>query len=96
MPSQRRSYSPEFKGRAVRYVVQQGKTIGAASKELGIDPKCLRRWVSATHQSRGGSTEAVAKETEEVRRLRAENKELQMRVELLKKAAAFFANEMRA
>jgi transposase-like protein len=32
-------------------------------------------------------------EREEVRRLRAENRELQMRVELLKKAAAFFANE---
>jgi transposase len=95
MPSQRRSYSHEFKDRAVQYVLQQGKSIGTASKELGIDPKCLRRWVSATPRARAGNTEAVAKETEELHRLRAENKELHMRVELLKKAAAFFANEMR-
>lgn len=95
MAQQRRSYSHEFKDNAVQYVLQQGKSIGTASKELGIDPKCLRRWVSASRQGRAANTEAVANGTEELRRLRAENKELHMRVELLKKAAAFFANEMR-
>ena len=39
-----------------------------------------------------GLVAAVA-ERDEMRRLRAENRELQMRVELLKKATAFFASE---
>ena len=96
MAPQRRSFSPEFKDKAVAYVLQQGKTVGAAARELGIAETCLRKWVSAARQAGRANTEAVAKEADELRRLKAENKELQMRVELLKKAAAFFANEMRA
>ena len=96
MAAQKRSFSPEFKDKAVAYVLQQGKTVGAAARELGIGETCLRKWVSAARQAGRAITESVAKEADELRRLKAENKELQMRVELLKKAAAFFANEMRA
>jgi transposase len=50
--------------------------------------------LSAARQGGPVTAERVTlEERDEIRRLRAENRELQMRVELLKKAAAFFANE---
>jgi transposase len=61
---------------------------------LGIGESTLGVWVSAARAEGSDNNQPMTPaEREEVRRLRAENRELQMRVELLKKAAAFFANE---
>lgn len=90
----RRSFSREFREKAVAYVLEQGKPIAAAARELGIGESTLGNWVSAARRNGSDNSEPMtAKEREEIRRLRAENRELRMRVELLKKAAAFFANE---
>lgn len=94
MARSKRSFSVEFREKAVAYVVEQNKSVAAAARELGIGESTLGNWVSAAGEDSSGSTEAMTRnEREEVRRLKAENRELQMRVELLKKAAAFFANE---
>lgn len=94
MARSKRSFSPEFREKAVAYVLEQGKTVAAAARELGIGESTLGVWVSAARRDRSGNNQPMTPaEREEVRRLRAENRELQMRVELLKKAAAFFANE---
>src|ERR1043166_5271809 len=94
MPRPKRSFSPEFRAKAVAYVLERDKSVAAAAREWGIGESTLGNWVSAARRD-GSATPAAMKadEREEVRRLRAENRELQMRVELLKKAAAFFANE---
>jgi transposase len=44
-------------------------------------------------EKEGGDRPVSPVERDEIRRLRAENRELQMRVDLLKKATAFFASE---
>lgn len=94
MPRQKRSFSREFREKAVAYVVDQDKSIAAAARELGIGESTLGHWVSAAREAGSGTPSRVTpEEREEIRKLRAENRELQMRVELLKKAAAFFANE---
>ncbi len=94
MPRQKRAFSREFREKAVTYVLEQKKPIAVAARELGIGESTLGNWVSAARASGAGSTdEMTTKEKDEVRRLRAENRELQMRVELLKKATAFFASE---
>jgi transposase len=94
MPRAKRSFSLEFREKAVAYVFEQHKSIAAAARELGIGESTLGNWVSAARADGSGSNSAVtSSESEELRRLRAENRELRMRVELLKKAAAFFANE---
>jgi transposase len=41
----RRKFTREFKMSAVRLVNQQGYTIAAAAKSLGVDPNCVRGWV---------------------------------------------------
>ncbi len=94
MARAKRSFSVEFREKAVAYVSEQNKPIAVAARELGIGESTLGNWVSAARESRSGSTEGMDREErEENRRLRAENRELKMRVDLLKKAAAFFANE---
>ena len=94
MPRQKRSFSREFREKAVAYVIEQDKPVAAAARELGIGETTLGNWVSAARKAGPVTPVRVTpEEREEMRRLRAENRELQMRVELLKKAAAFFANE---
>jgi len=94
MSRPKRSFSREFREKAVAYVLEQGKPIAAAARELGIGESTLGNWVSTARDSGSDSTgEMTPKERDEMRRLRAENRELQMRVELLKKATAFFASE---
>lgn len=89
----KRSFSVEFREKAVAYVVDQHKSIAGAARELGIGESTLATWIKTAKD--GGSHEGPPSpvERDEVRRLRAENRELQMRVELLKKATAFFASE---
>jgi transposase len=54
-----RSFSDEFKARAVRVVVDEGKTLAAASRELGLAKPLLRAWVDqARAESRQGLTMA--------------------------------------
>jgi transposase len=94
MRRQKRSFSREFREKAVGYVIDEDKSVAGAARELGIGESTLGNWVSAAR--RAGSVTPVRvtpEEREEIRRLRAENRELHMRVELLKAAAAFFANE---
>jgi len=94
MAQRRRSFSVEYREKAVAYVVEQEKSIAAAARELGIGTSTLASWVS-THRGResGRDDRVTNDESVELRRLRAENRELQMRVELLKQATAFFAND---
>jgi transposase len=94
MARAKRSFSLEFREKAVAYVLEQDKSIAAAARELGVGESTLGSWVSAARQADSGSTGRMDhEEREETRRLRAENRELKMRVEILKKATAFFANE---
>ena len=94
MARAKRSFSVDFRDKAVAYVLEQNKSIAVASRELGIGESTLGNWVSAARRADPDSKGRMDREErDEVRQLRAENRELQMRVELLKKAAAFFANE---
>lgn len=94
MPRTKRVFSAEFREKAVAYVLEQQKTIAGAARELGIGESTLANWVSTARNNDGDTTSAMtAAEREEIRQLRNENRELRMRVELLKKATAFFASE---
>lgn len=94
MARAKRVFSVEFREKAVAYVLEQNKPIAVAARELGIGESTLGNWVSAARDGGSGSTGAMTSdEREEIRRLKAENRELMMRVEILKKATAFFANE---
>jgi transposase len=88
----RRQFTEEFKAGAVRLVLDEGKTVGAAARDLDLTETALRDWVRRAvadrSQGRSGLTTA---EREELARLRKENRELRTERDILKKAAAFFA-----
>ena len=41
----RRQFSDEFKARAIRLVLEEGKTVGAVARELDLTPSALAEWV---------------------------------------------------
>ena len=92
-------YSLAFKQDAVSLVLSKGYGIPEAASNLGVSASALRKWVRA---EKGGSPELSKGlsgkslnllEHEELLRLRKENTKLRMEREILKKAAAFFAQE---
>ena len=91
----RRNFTEEFKAGAVRLVLDEGKTVGAAARDLDLTESSLRNWVERARADRGKGKPGVltTAEREELSRLRKENRELRMERDILKKAAAFFAKE---
>ena len=89
-----RVYSPEFKKEAVALVVNEGYSVAQAAESLGIRANLLYRWKDNEEAKASGSVPS-SDERAELIRLRKEVKELRMEKEILKKARAFFAKEMK-
>ena len=88
----RRRFSAEFKTGAVRLVLDEGKTVGAAARELDLTPSALGIWVERARADRTkGKTGLTSEERKELSQLRKDNRALRMERDILKKAAAFFA-----
>ncbi len=92
-------YSLEFKQDAVSLVLSKGYGIPEAASNLGVSESALRKWVKAeqgasTNLNKTASGKSLSLlEHDELLRLRKENAKLKMEREILKKAAAFFAQE---
>ena len=92
----RRQYTREFKLDAIRLVIEQGYSCAEAARNLGINANMLGRWVLEYKADENRAFRGNGKlmpDQEELRGLRAENKQLKLECEILKKAAAFFAKE---
>ena len=89
-----KQYPKEYKEEAVSLVREQGYSVPEAAKSLGIASNMLYRWKEQIESQQEGKTLSVD-EREELNRLRKENKNLRMEKEILKKASAFFAKEMK-
>lgn len=89
-----KQYPQEFKEEAVALVIEQGYSVPEAAKSLGVATNLLYRWKDKQEQSNDKSSLAET-EQEELKRLRQEVKTLRMEKEILKKASAFFAKEMK-
>ena len=92
----RKKYLEEFKLDAVSLVMEQNYTRTEAARSLDISPGLVGRWVREHQAGDGQSFRGNGKltpEQEEVRKLKAQVKRLQMEKDILKKATVFFAAE---
>lgn len=99
MVRKRRAFSEEFKQQAVRRVRERtaiGVTLTQIGRELGVRPDLLRKWARVAKERTGeAATSEEVVTLAEVRRLRRENETLRQERDFAKKAAAFFAKELR-
>jgi len=89
-----KSYTKEFKEEAVALITDQGYSVSEAASALGVSVNLLYKWKQNFDAQSSGKSLSDG-EREELKKLRAENKRLRMEKEILKKASAFFAREMR-
>ena len=92
----RKRYTKEFKLDAISLVQEQGYSIAEAARSLDIHPNMLSRWIKEAEQDDGYAFRGNGKltpEQEEIRRLKAQVKQLELEKKILKEATVFFAKE---
>ena len=92
------AYTEDFRKEAVKRSEKEGNSAVKVAEELGISPQQIYNWrrqFNGLKDKQFHSLEGVdysKKESEEMRKLKRENKRLQEELSFLKKAAAYFAN----
>lgn len=86
-------HPPEFRRRAIELARQPGASVAKVAKELGISESGLRRWMSQDEIDAGRREGLSSADREELVRLRRDNRRLEVEVEILKRASAYFARE---
>jgi transposase len=91
-------YSPEVRERAVRLVFEhqtehesQWSAIISIANKIGCTAETLRKWVRQAERDQGKRAGLTSSERERLKQLEGENRELKRANEILRKAAAFFA-----
>jgi transposase len=96
VPQKGKSYTPEFKEQAAKKVVDNSLPIAQVARELGVNDTTLGFWVKDYRKKLAGQPlPADTPDRERIRELERRNRELEMEVAFLKKAAAYFAKEQR-
>ena len=85
--------SPEFRRRAVELARLREKPIAQIAKDLGIAESGLRRWMAQADIDEGKREGLTSDERKELVELRRQKRVLEMEVEILKRANAYFARE---
>ena len=96
--TKRQTFTKEFKLEAIRLLKTTDRTGNDIARELGIRRNMLYKWQDEI-QTKGDNafkgSGRTATSTSKVNDLKQENKRLKEDVEILKKAAAYFARELK-
>ena len=84
---------PEFRRRAVELARLREKPIAQIAKDLQISESCLRRWMDQADIDEGHKEGLSRDERAELVQLRRDKRVLEMEIEILKRASAYFARE---
>ena len=90
-------FTPEFQRDAVDLVLSSGRPVNDVARELGLGNETLRNWVNKRRRRADADAEVGASPADkdaEIARLRAQVAALQQEKQILRKAAAYFAQEM--
>jgi len=98
MTKQRRVLDTNFKLEVVRLIKDQGLSVRNVSETMNVGPTAIRRWVKqydAEQNGQPGIGKPLTAEQQRIRQLEQENRRLKGDIEILKKASAFFARELK-
>ena len=90
---ERRTFTDEYKQNVLELVRAGNKSISQICRELDLTQSSVHAWIKADQETNGTMNQNSLNESDqdELKRLRAENKQLKTEREILKKATAFFA-----
>ena len=92
----RRAFTPEFKAEIVELCQRGDRTIGQVAKDFDLTETAVRAWVKQAELDTGSRTDGLTSdERTELAQLRRENRRLREDNDILKRATAFFAREIR-
>ena len=98
VPMKKVKYTPEIRDRAVQLLIESEKdypstwaAITAIAPKIGCTPETLRVWYQKYLDKQNPIKVQQLSDQERIKQLERENKELQRANEILRKAAAFFA-----
>jgi transposase len=98
MSKNRRTFDTSFKLRIVQMIKQQGMSVAQVCRDMDLGETAVRRWVAqfeAEQLGQAGIGKPLTAEQQRIRQLETELRQLQSDNDLLKKASAFFARELR-
>lgn len=98
MTKKRRTFDASFKLQVARMIVEQGVSVTQVCKDMKLVESAVRRWVAQLQAEQGGQPgigKPLTAEQIRIRELEAQNRQLRMDVDILKKASAFFARELK-
>ena len=98
MTNKRRTFDDSFKLQVVKMIKDQGLTVTQVCQDLNIGETAVRRWVQqykAEQLGQAGIGKPLTAEQQRIRQLEQENRQLKVDNDILKKATAFFARELK-
>jgi transposase len=89
-----KAFPAEFRRDVVAVARKSDASIAKIAKDFGISESCLQRWLAQADIAEGGRAGGSASESAELRELRRRNRQLEQEVEILRRAAAYFAKDI--
>ena len=92
----RRAFTPEFKAEIVELCQRGDRSVGQVAKDFDLTETAVRAWVKQAELDSGSRSDGLTSdERAELAALRRENRRLREDNDILKRATAFFAREIR-
>lgn len=94
----RKTFDVSFKLQVVKMIKEQGLSVSQVCQDMDLGPTAVRRWVQQYESEQLGQSgigKPLTAEQQRIRQLEGENRQLRMDVDILKKASAFFARELK-
>ncbi len=86
-----RPHPKEFRDDVVTVAQRGDAPVAQVAKDFGISESCLRNWLHAADVEAGARPGTTASESAELRELKRRNRLLEQEIEVLRRAAAYFA-----
>ena len=88
-------YPAEFRADVVRVARKRETTLAQIAKDFGISDATLSNWLKRADIEDGVKPGVTSAEASELRELKTRNRTLEQENEILRRAAAYFAKELR-